>query len=939
MSRIDDVLAALDIQQEYELLGITGIKGRPNARGWLSCNAFGASQRTGSAAINVGNGEGRGYYHEFKSGEHLSLFDFAIKYGQLGGDFREVLKHYAAKTSIQLRGKYMPADDPGEKFSWIEYNDRLAVEYCSRKHGVTPEAMRRAGVRMGRWPAKGLNRQMVLALPIFGPNLTSAAPVGWLAWPRVTKLLEIYAGKDKDPGTAKTITPRKQGSTATWVGMDCHNLDEAEIVWKVEGYSDMLSLMGLIPEEHHGKHVVVTNANGANENPNPDHMDSVCGKRVLVIHDADVPGQFGEQEDKKGGAVRWCNMLAQTASEVRNVQLPYEIGSKHGKDLRDWIVEGGTYEALMEMANSSPVWEIKTESVPRSVSQSERESASPAGAGRIESQKVYYSSILERIQLDVLGEDEGDRIHTYSRALRKRGVIDKGVDKLTHIRLVQIAGMPAMEHVAQSVEEENQGKVAIKDVKYAIILGAMGQSVYSQGEVSKGIWRGQDGLGNPTNTVILVGKDFAARYNGDMTLRKVDTPRVDGRLIEFSDTDWFDFEEIRGYVEQAQSVEWRVQQLTQVTDNLNKWAWSDSNSPYVLSGVILATWVQSLMPWRPLIAISGKTNSGKTTMMERFIKPLFGQIAILSNDATEAGIRQKVAQTTSVLLLDEFDKNPHRSRILEAFRASSRANSGVSLRGTAGNKAAAFAYRHIPWVSGIEVGLEEEADLNRAIELDLVEPKEMGGLASIPAEAECAMMGRKLMAVAVVSAMRSVEVYERLKSLRVEGINQRMVESYSVPVAMITAAYGYDDATAENLLRELLVNVERIEDVDQDEYVLLSDILSADVDLGKGERKAAMMCIASSAAIVTKSYDEEIQRAGLRVVRVDNEATGLFISNKARRVLLQKTRWEKVQIGKVLVRIPGAKRDRQSVSGTVVRGTMIPWETILKHMGEFEEEF
>jgi hypothetical protein len=87
-------------------------------------------------------------------------------------------------------------------------------------------------------------------------------------------------------------------------------------------------------------------------------------KRVLVVGDANRPGQQGAE--KFGVAV------AEKASDVRLVSLPFEITDSHGKDLRDFLNEGGTFEALQEIAEEAePVTPVEK---PRKKRRAERSS-------------------------------------------------------------------------------------------------------------------------------------------------------------------------------------------------------------------------------------------------------------------------------------------------------------------------------------------------------------------------------------------------------------------------------------------------------------------------------------------------------------------------------------------------------------------------------------
>src|ERR1019366_9033230 len=95
------------------------------------------------------------------------------------------------------------------------------------------------------------------------------------------------------------------------------HLDEAEWIVKVEGLTDMLALHTKLQEAGLlGKYLVISNSQGTLEGVKTEWIVALTGKKVIIVHDADRPGQIG--------ANRWVHALAGKASEVRNAQLPYE---------------------------------------------------------------------------------------------------------------------------------------------------------------------------------------------------------------------------------------------------------------------------------------------------------------------------------------------------------------------------------------------------------------------------------------------------------------------------------------------------------------------------------------------------------------------------------------------------------------------------------------
>lgn len=122
------------------------------------------------------------------------------------------------------------------------------------------------------------------------------------------------------------------------------------MIVKTEGPTDLLALIsaGLRPGES-----ACCNVHGCGEDPRktPWLLDFVSGQDVVVIHDADKPGQAGALEIE--GRPGWASWLAKTAVTSRLARLPYEVTQTHGKDLRDFFAEGRTRADFDELVNQA----------------------------------------------------------------------------------------------------------------------------------------------------------------------------------------------------------------------------------------------------------------------------------------------------------------------------------------------------------------------------------------------------------------------------------------------------------------------------------------------------------------------------------------------------------------------------------------------------------
>ena len=96
----EEILSRLDIAQAYRDMGLKFNGQSPNSDGWLSVHAAGREDKNPSASINVKTRRYKGH----TTGESLSLFDFAAKYGGYG-DWRRARAFFAEKVGLKKGAK------------------------------------------------------------------------------------------------------------------------------------------------------------------------------------------------------------------------------------------------------------------------------------------------------------------------------------------------------------------------------------------------------------------------------------------------------------------------------------------------------------------------------------------------------------------------------------------------------------------------------------------------------------------------------------------------------------------------------------------------------------------------------------------------------------------------------------------------------------------
>ncbi len=893
------ILEALDIEAEYVSWGVD-VVGSPNSRGWTTCRAVGREDKNPSAAININTGA---YKDHGGDGDSFSFFEAAVHFGDFA-DWKAARDHFAKKTGTRLPEK---KKSPGSQLEFRDWNDALAQAWCNKKSGIQPHSLPMAGARMAMWPKKWKTHP-VIALPSFGPSLQPDDASGWVIFNRTGGTLPLKS-KNGPPEELKMLSVR--GSSAglmnAWF---LEHFADAEVLWKVEGPSDMLALQSIIPEEMRKKHVVTTNSSGSLGSVHDWMLDPFAGKAVHVLHDADEPGQ--------GGAAKWCQALAPVAKECRNVQLPYEVSKKHGKDLRDWISEGHTYEELLSLAESAPVVDVLPAESARKDTGNSDGSPTPD-----DDEFANERVICRQLRIVVLGETEAGTIRFFSEFHRKTvSVTTSALQRHRMPWFHQSIGQPAREFLTEG-DSPQTFKIHIDSAKNAIAMMAGLRRITEESEVGPGCWPGKE----HEKSIVLVRAGEAAEFSSNGKFDRILRPNVDGRLLDLSTRRaWYDFHRLEGYIEKAQhDRDFRLKTVNALIDLLRQWTWQKENAAEIIAGLVLATWVQSVWTWRPLVSVTGPTHSGKTFLLETLAEIFGGAngLAILSSRSTEAGIRQAIRNGGYVIMCDEFEDSLDRQKVLELLRTSSRGS--TVLRGTAGHEGFQVGLRHIAWVAAIETGLERAPDRNRFIHVELKKPeRDRFGKLRRPPQTEMRDLGQRFLACAIVFAHQAAEMAERIKEHPVPGIDPRLIESYSVPAAALACVAGEDDAKARKLLESFVEEIDPMDQTHSDENDLLQAILSSRVELGRGEK--------SSVGRILETRSESdlnlLADHGIRIIApyLQPGEFLFFATSVVKRYLLRGTCWEHQRTDILLRRIRGATPCKQKIHARSVRGVMIPVE-------------
>lgn len=542
-------------------------------------------------------------------------------------------------------------------------------------------------------------------------------------------------------------------------------------------------------------------------------------------------------------------------------------------------------------------------------------------------------SILELLKLQVLGSHADHSIEVFSEDTRQNHRI-QSIPHLYHSALIQMCGRRARDYV-HGGKVVVSGKKTIDEVRNAIALFASHVSLADSATIGQGVWYadGQITLVNAGRAGVLTNNQF----------HYVTVPRVGRQILEFSTTDpWVDFDLLQGYINAA-NTQWCRDVYLELYDLLGKWYWRNPIDNHVAACLVIATWVQTMWPWRPLVAVTGSSNSGKSMLLDDFLRNLFSSMAAWMHKPSEAAVRQKINNRSVIVMVDEFEGDTNRQKVLDLFRASSRG--GEIFRGTADQRGRRFVIRHIPWLGNIESGLKDEADRNRFIVLNLERPP-LGkhGKITLPPESHLRELGHKILAMALVHFEDAKKFFFDLKKHQIPDIHGRMIENYAVPAAILSAIEQKNPDQAIRTLEDFVAPLVGQSSIIGDELTLMREILEAHFELRPGQKMSVAEALSEGSCFEERR--DALERHGIALVmacaghrRYSRTDTRLFLNTTViLRYLLRFTDWANKDIGQLIGRLPEARYEQKVVSGKRTWGWSLPFASWVSDRQEQEEQ-
>jgi hypothetical protein len=279
------------------------------------------------------------------------------------------LEDFRLSNPLPVAPKETPKEFPKAADGYCLHNGKIELEpmapkavamFLARKPPIKESSFERVGIqRVSR------RSNSEFAVPIYGKlNLTLC---NWASFPSTGSKHKLNDGEGGHKEQSSIVVYSKLSKTVNdetirhpfdrngyFLTLDDRELItkgepvENLIAIKLEGVSDFLSVCTEVDTGQGTRYLVFSNSDGCRSINEAGWFAEMLGKltpkEVWIVHDSDIDGQ--------AGAVKWAKELSKIAP-VKNVRLPFEIKDKKGKDLRDYLNEGGTFADLVGIAQVS----------------------------------------------------------------------------------------------------------------------------------------------------------------------------------------------------------------------------------------------------------------------------------------------------------------------------------------------------------------------------------------------------------------------------------------------------------------------------------------------------------------------------------------------------------------------------------------------------------
>ena len=908
-----DLMEQIDFAELYTSLGLEITSERPDQKGWLQAKShknFGGPDNRPSAAINIRTG----WYQDFRADKQMSIFDFMVEIGE-ASRFTDAQKKLSDKYGVKPPN--LSKNHPEYGVKWQDWKDELAVRY-EKNSPITVAALKATGAQMCTY-----YDEPSFAWTVYDEKLM---PVGYYFMPRHGGEFRNSRGEASGKSKCKKF-PETEGGLIGKAAVhsllkDHHpdkqkKINESEpskvmraLYW-CEGAKDMLAGASLFDPTK-----FVCNGHGASENVTVTQalLIQKSPVHVIIVADNDFSGIRGATKKAQqlneilNGLDNKCKYQMVTAWSPYD---PKEAVAKGGRDLRDWLAKHNETQDLDFKPNPNehcaPIQLGGIPFYPCADPETEKEITENTEAASIKvrqrQRRIVHDTMAElNLQIYmiypdgsfVIGSRENDRYKTV------RG--SRGID---YDDMVGVGGYRFVQHVGRTEIKPGQ---TMDWKEFCTQMFLYVSEIKSTGEVlGEGIWV----LDSPKNGNV---KKIAAIRKGDFyfvnngMLVQQSGPDYGRYIADYeSQTDWFDQDLLQEYMVSAHAEIWRTDVHEKLRYYLGTWLWGNEQMHLVATGLVYATWLQTIFKWRPVITLVGESNSGKSWLLEMLSELYLGATSALGETTTAGMLQTQVKNRAMPILLDEFDATGEQKKMFKTLRKSSRGQKII--KGTATQTGKEYFLRHIPWLSGIFYVTDDQADVNRMIQLNLKAPPKGQGTIDRPTQQQAWELGHKILACVLAVAQDAMKKSEDLMKM---GKPSRYRESYAVPFGCMAAMLGIKteevNKVLEGYLDEFVAEDIKQLDTTTDQESALMDIMSSTIRL----RHDAPVSEATVSQMLTDGelamFWDELQSRGLVVKKHKEGFLYLAICPKmmiSETGLLSKSKWKgNAGLSQVLSRLP-----------------------------------
>lgn len=366
-----------------------------------------------------------------------------------------------------------------------------------------------------------------------------------------------------------------------------------------------------------------------------------------------------------------------------------------------------------------------------------------------------------------------------------------------------------------------------------------------------------------------------------------------------------------------------------------KFNWKSANSPYVLAGWIVIARFSGWLRWRPHIWITGQKGTGKSTVIDEFLKKLLGpQSYYFEGGSTAAGIRQEIKCDAVPIIFDEAETSDVKTgakikSILELARQASSDSDGYICKGTPTGSGLKYKMSSMFCLASIRVNLQEAQDKSRfsVLELDKNEKDNWPEISAMLGDI-CMEDGEDIFSkVAGLTEELDKNIKYTGNCLAKLGMERRLADQYGAIFGGLLT-YQHGKAVGEVEVADLLTHIKMDELLDtaesdfSDSDDCLSTILQCKTNTtnSEGRRLTISGLIQKIKQSGTGFYDDELATYG--IAYKDDQ---IFVVNKNTELakLLRETPWGNHLWRDSLMRLDGSKQVRRRVDGILCRGTVL----------------